>query len=166
MFTLTVPSPHSLNNLSSLIPDLVATVALKWIHSHYYSCCCVIAFITTILAQWAFALNVFVCASVHFHVCLCFSEILQEEDVSFSLFSRNIDPNWAQEGFPYYTSRSVESCFPGVMFLWFPSVIFELSKLQRKHGVSHQWCRVKNLYRYLTWSWLAVIRLLFFTLKL
>lgn len=108
---------------------------------------------------------VYVCFSA-FHVCLCFSEILQEEDVSFSIFFRNIDPNWAQEGFPYYTSRSVESCFPGVMFLWFPSVIFELSKLQRKHGVSHQRCRVKNLYRYLTWSWLAVIRLLFFTLKL
>lgn len=140
MFTLTVPSPHSLNNLSSLIPDLVVTVALKWIHSHYYSCCCVIAFITTILAQWASALNVFVCvcASVYFHVCLCFSEILQEEDVSFSLFSRNIDPNWAQEGFPYYASRSVESasCFPGVMFLWFPSVIFELSQSYSVNTVS------------------------------
>lgn len=89
MFTLTVPSPHSLNNLSSLIRDLVATVALKWIHSHYYSCCCVIAFITTILAQWAFALNVFMCASVH-SMCVCVSVRYCKRKTSHFLFSLEI----------------------------------------------------------------------------
>ena len=67
MFSPTVPSLRGLNNSDSLIPEVVVTVALKWTHNDYYSCCCVVAFISTILVQWAWALNAFLC------VCVCVS---------------------------------------------------------------------------------------------
>ncbi len=53
IFSPVVLSLRGLNNSDSLIPELVVTVALKWTHNDYYSCCCIMAFITAILVQWA-----------------------------------------------------------------------------------------------------------------
>lgn len=53
MFTPTVPSLPLLSNSDSVILEVVVTVALKWTRNDYYSCRCIMAFIATILVQWA-----------------------------------------------------------------------------------------------------------------